>query len=491
MSQKFCHSSIRQIRRFLSRSIGSKYVGGTYETKITETIGALNDLQSNYQTLLEQENVQINLPLVKFEYQKQVLKKLNNGALYKALRSIPIIHVAGTKGKGSTCAFIESILRQRGLKTGFFSSPHLVSATERIRINYSPIDSELFVRYFWNVHSQLEKGEHPAYFAFLSLVALEAFVSENVDVIILEVGIGGRYCATNTYPAFDNNNLPGRISCITSLGYDHCSILGNTIEEIAANKCGIFHSFSTNFSSQQPIAASIPVVDRCSFDQSNKPVNFTEPDNLHGIKLGLSGPFQVENAALALAATRHFLQSEFTESDDDLRDFELEGLKNATWPGRSQIVYHVLHERNFKVFLDGAHTAESMLGCYRWMASQNISNLSIIFNITGKRDERPLLDLLAKLNPACIYLSPNIPNHVTSDKTRSRPDQENRVNPLFLQTARLNEIKSTMDSMGIKSVVCVSVTDVFERENLTENILITGSIHLLGAFFQLRPDIVL
>lgn len=76
--------------------------------------------------------------------------------------------------------------------------------------------------------------------------------------------------------------------------------------------------------------------------------------------------------------------------------------------------------------------SESMLGCYRWMASQNISNLSIIFNITGKRDERPLLNLLAKLNPACIYLSPNIPNHVTSDKTRSRPDQENRVNPLFL-----------------------------------------------------------
>ena len=75
---------------------------------------------------------------------------------------------------------------------------------------------------------------------------------------------------------------------------------------------------------------------------------------------------------------------------------------------------------------------ESMLGCYRWMSSQNISNLSIIFNITGKRDERPLLNLLAKLNPACIYLSPNIPNHVTSGTRSSRPDQENRVNPLFL-----------------------------------------------------------
>lgn len=102
-------------------------------------------------------------------------------------------------------------MRNRGLKTGFFSSPHLVSATERIRINYSPIDSELFVKYFWNIHNQLEKGEHPAYFAFLSLVALESFVQENVDVIILEVGIGGRYCATNTYPPFDNNNLPGEL----------------------------------------------------------------------------------------------------------------------------------------------------------------------------------------------------------------------------------------------------------------------------------------
>ena len=157
------------------------------------------------------------------------------------------------------------------------------------------------------------------------------------------------------------------------MGYDHCSILGNTIEEIAANKCGIFHSFSTNFSSQQPIAASIPVVDRCSFDQSNKPVNFTEPDNLHGVKLGLSGPFQVENAALALAATRHFLQAESTQSDDDLRDFELEGLKNATWPGRSQIVDHVSNERNFKIFLDGAHTAgRTIKTCQNWFIGRGM-----------------------------------------------------------------------------------------------------------------------
>ena len=142
------------------------------------------------------------------------------------------------------------------------------------------------------------------------------------------------------------------------MGYDHCSILGNTIEEIAANKCGIFHSFSTNFSSQQPIQASKPVVDRCSYDQSNKPVNFTEPDHLHGIKLGLSGPFQAENAALALAATRHFLQSESGDGSTSggLQDFELEGLKNATWPGRSQIVDHMSRDKNFKVFLDGAHT---------------------------------------------------------------------------------------------------------------------------------------
>ena len=147
--------------------------------------------------------------------------------------------------------------------------------------------------------------------------------------------------------------------------------MGNTIEEIAANKCGIFHSFSTNFSSQQPIQASIPVVDRCSFDQSNKPVNFTEPENLSGIKLGLSGPFQAENAALALAATRHFLQSESSDSSniDDLRDYELEGLKNATWPGRSQIVDHMSRDKMYKVFLDGAHTAgnhKTLLKLVHW-----------------------------------------------------------------------------------------------------------------------------
>lgn len=335
----------------------------------------------------------------------------------------------------------------------------------------------------------MKSSERPAYFAFLTLVALEAFIKQDVDVIILEVGIGGRFCATNTYPPYDNNNLPGRISCITSLGYDHCSILGYTIEEIAENKCGIFHPFSTNFSSNQPISGAKTIIEKCSAQQSNSSIVYAEPgDFLCGLKLGLAGPFQVENAALAVKATRCFLNEKSKHPRGSLKEYEIEGLTKAKWPGRSQVVDHEVGSKKFKVLLDGAHTTESISGCVTWVKSLNVQNLSIIFNITGKRDEAPLLEILAELNPQRIFLTPNVPGRTSAS---ARPDQENRNNPLSLQTARLKQIQATIHSMDIESIICDSVTDVFSEKTLSETVLITGSIHLLGAFFQLRPDIVL
>ena len=149
---------------------------------------------------------------------------------------------------------------------------------------FRPISQAKFAKVFWSTHDQLEVNERPAYFSFLALMAYKAFVEEQVDVMIMEVGIGGKFCATNVYPP---SYLPnGRISCITALGYDHMSILGDSIEEIATNKCGIIHPFTNLvFCQRQTIRAAQEVV------QKFAPRITDSSDLPPGAKLGLSGTF--------------------------------------------------------------------------------------------------------------------------------------------------------------------------------------------------------
>lgn len=192
------------------------------------------------------------------KYKRTVGFFIQSGITLDDLDNLGVIHVAGTKGKGSTCAMSESILRQRGLKTGLFTSPHMVSFRERIRINGDPIDKNKFAHYFWNVYHQIVTSnafyDRPMYFQFLTVLAYKIFLHENVDVAIIEgnvkvdvsfpfysclemtfpkiVGVGGRYDATNV--------VRNPIVCgVTTLDIDHTNSLGNTIEEIAWQKAGI------------------------------------------------------------------------------------------------------------------------------------------------------------------------------------------------------------------------------------------------------------
>ena len=168
-----------------------------YSTKMerlhtyNEAIKALNLLQTNAAVLekIKQDRVK-----------KHINQNLNETKNYletlgidpERLSQLNVIHVSGTKGKGSTCAFTESILRHYGLKTGFYSSPHLVSATERIRINGKPLSQKAFAEYFWTVYGQIvdKHDQKPSYFKFLTVMAFHVFLEEKVDVAVIEVGIG-------------------------------------------------------------------------------------------------------------------------------------------------------------------------------------------------------------------------------------------------------------------------------------------------------------
>jgi folylpolyglutamate synthase len=181
-------------------STPSPPVSGSYgERSYDEAISALNSLQTNAALLARvrrerQRNVHLNLPVT-----TRYLER--SGMTLEDLDSLRIVHVSGTKGKGSTCAFCESILRQEGLTTGFFSSPHLVSATERIRLDGVPIDEAKFTRYFWMVYNSVCRGypedDRPPYFKFLTILAFNIFWRERVQVAVVEVGIGGAFDCTN------------------------------------------------------------------------------------------------------------------------------------------------------------------------------------------------------------------------------------------------------------------------------------------------------
>ncbi|PNJ45668.1 FPGS isoform 16, partial [Pongo abelii] len=182
----------------------------------------LNTLQTNA-GYLEQVKRQRGDPQTQLEAMELYLAR--SGLQVEDLDRLNIIHVTGTKGKGSTCAFTECILRSYGLKTGFFSSPHLVQVRERIRINGQPISPELFTKYFWHLYHRLEETK--------------------VDLAVVEVGIGGAYDCTNI--------IRKPVVCgVSSLGIDHTSLLGDTVEKIAWQKGGIFKQGVPAFTVLQP-----------------------------------------------------------------------------------------------------------------------------------------------------------------------------------------------------------------------------------------------
>ncbi|TKY56793.1 Folylpolyglutamate synthase [Spatholobus suberectus] len=297
--------------------------------------------------------------------------------LEEPIANMKIIHVAGTKGKGSTCTFTESILRNCGFRTGLFTSPHLIDIRERFRLDGMEICEEKFLAYFWWCYDRIkEKTDDnipmPTYFRFLALLAFKIFAAEQVDVAIMEVGLGGKYDATNVVQA--------PIVCgITSLGYDHMEILGNTLGEIAGEKAGIFKNRIPAFTVPQPDEAMHVLEEKAS--QLNVPLQVVTPLDaklLNGLRLGLEGEHQYLNAGLAIALCFTWLKRTghlgdiYLEQTDTLPEQFINGLTSASLQGRAQIVpdQHINSERSNELvfFLDGAHSPESMEVCARWFS---------------------------------------------------------------------------------------------------------------------------
>eukprot|EP00897_Mesotaenium_endlicherianum_P007724 jgi/Mesen1/6980/ME000362S06109 len=274
--------------------------------------------------------------------------------LEEPLQKLSVIHLAGTKGKGSTGALAESILRAAGFRTGLFTSPHLVDIRERFRFDGQEVTQGVFLEHFWWCFHRLQgscssSGEEggvpmPPYFRFLTLLGLRLFTSQKVDVALLEVGIGGRYDATNVVKA-------PAVCGVTSLGYDHMELLGNTLAEIAGEKAGIFKAGVPAVTSPQPQEAMQALQARARELQIELGVAAPIDTALQQqrVRLGLAGDHQRVNAALAVELCRRWLHRTdhaqlAAQVDQELAAGVLPaafvaGLSSARWPGRAQILH--------------------------------------------------------------------------------------------------------------------------------------------------------
>lgn len=324
-------------------------------------------------------------------------------------RRFPSVHIAGTNGKGSTAAMLESIFRHAGYKTGLYTSPHLRSLTERILVNHRPIGWKRLHGYLQAMRHKIEELE-VTYFEALTAAAMQFFADEDIDLAFLEVGLGGRLDATNVVTPV--------LSMITSIDLDHTQHLGRTLSEIAAEKAGIVKPgipflASCKHSELVPVFEGIGrergspfynvrsrvAVEPLTLDETGSRFNLRLPETTYAdLWVGLAGAHQIENAGIAVAAVQLLKSQGYAVEEFDVR----EGLRHVVWPGRLQRI-----QVRPKVVLDVAHNPTAIESLVHALKSFfTYERLIVIVGILKDKDFRGMAGPLAQAATELIAVTP-------------------------------------------------------------------------------------
>ncbi|KAI5467385.1 Mur ligase [Mariannaea sp. PMI_226] len=364
-----------------------------------DALDALNSLQTPFDLIEARRKAGILPDAVSIKEMRTYLDRI--GYKLADLDRLNIVHVAGTKGKGSTCAFVDAILAQYQhtlslpRKTGLFTSPHLIAVRERIRINSTPISEELFAKYFFEVWDRLGAfptpenalmAPRPTYARYLTLMSWHVFLQEGVDVAVFETGIGGEYDATNVVER-------PVASGISTLGIDHVLVLGHTIDKIAWHKAGIMKTGSPAFTVQQVPEAAAVLENRAA--EKNVSLQVLEIDpRLASVKIRPDAAFQKRNASLAVALAETALQKlgvSLPGRTEPLSKEFVQGLEKVIWRGR----YEVKQEDKVKWHVDGAHTSDSLKMTAKWFSKETSGRSGpriMIFNQQGRSEAVDFLE---------------------------------------------------------------------------------------------------
>lgn len=303
-------------------------------------------------------------------------------------RQIKAIHVAGTNGKGSVCAMVESIARTKGLTTGLYTSPHLCDFRERIRLNGEPIEPPLLIEV---LAEALAVKPLLSFFSCITLASFLVFQRFSVDIAILEVGLGGRLDATNV--------LLNPLACaITRIAYDHTMLLGSTLAEIAREKAGIAKA-GVPF-----VVGPLCVEAKSSVEQYLRTIGITplyameDAEAVHFVKnhpaIGLAGKHQLDNAAIAYVLGRWIGAT---------HEERAQGIANVQWPGRLERI-----ERDGHLYLlDAAHNPDGAIALASELAASfSTTRMTLLFGTCADKDWLSMLHSLAPLFHQRIYVEP-------------------------------------------------------------------------------------
>lgn len=376
-------------------------------------------------------------------------------------RRVPAVHVAGTNGKGSVAAMLHAIFSAAGYRVGLYTSPHLVSFTERIRIADARIQEEEVVELAHEIHAAATvHGIDLTFFEFVTVMAFLQFARRGAELAVIEVGLGGRLDATNV--------VDPEVAVITTIGLDHQEFLGDTLQSIAAEKAGIIKA------GRPVVIGPIPPVADGIFHataaQRHAPLYRAGSDfaltaeshfrfdemafDVDGLRVGLRGRHQCDNAATALAAAA-VLRSTFPFGSDALRH----GLATVRWPGRLEVVQDAP-----LVILDGAHNLDGMLTLAAELPGVTGNRpLHLLFGVMRDKRWEPMIDAIAPLIASATVTSILPPRGESPEALAQAFRPHCPVRTVSNAPAALEQL-----------LACVGPD---------EAVLVTGSLFLIGAIY--------
>jgi len=336
-------------------------------------------------------------------------------------KKLKFVHVAGTNGKGSTVSFISSILTQAGYKTGIFTSPYIERFTERIKIGNDDISTDDLARITGFVKEKvdimLQRGEnHPTEFEIVTAIAFQYYFENNCDIVVLEVGLGGRFDSTNII------DTP-LVSVITTIGYDHMDRLGNTLSEIAFEKAGIIKENGSVVAYHQAEEVEKVFRDVCTEKNAKlKIVDFTtlkllsysvdgqvfDFEDYRSLEITLLGEHQTRNAAVAVKTAELLREKGLSIPEQAIRD----GLLKTRWPGRLEIM-----NKNPFFLIDGAHNVEGANALADALKKYFLGKrIFFILGVLKDKDFKSMIEAVAPLAHCFITVTPNSDRALTADE---------------------------------------------------------------------------
>ena len=404
--------------------------------------------------------------LTGYEVSKRMLEQLGNPQ-----SGIPFVHVAGTNGKGSTTAFLCKILEQTGKKVGMFTSPHLITFEERIRINGAYIPKEDVTR-LGNLLLEMDFGVSLTMFDYCLAMAVLYFKEQKCDIVVMETGIGGRYDSTNALGTPE-------LSVITKIGFDHTAILGDTLEEIAGEKAGIIKPGAPVVSHVQEPSVKM-VLQENAKESDFYEVTENELSYARTLPMKMSVGYQRENAATAILAARILLEKWRKSGVMEINEAQQEelirnGIAQTFWKGRMEIV----NENPF-FMIDGAHNSHGVKALAQSLQEMYPGEkFHFIMGVMADKDYEEMIEVLLPLAVDFITVTPES-NRALQSKDLAECIQKKGVSAYYVEN--MEAVIRPLLPAG--SVTRISKQDGEKHIYLTDTIAKTvafGSLYFIGA----------